>query len=217
MKRLLTLAAAAALSVSAFSSCSNDPTLGGTDTSGSKLTFYQVDSVGKAGLNEVFVPYAQHDANNRNSPNGDLATLGPQINTFVTGFGGRSAATAAYVQALLLPDALVADLTQTVSTASYLGWETGGQLKANTCTGAAPNKFGGRAISDDVVDVTFGLVFGNTASQLSATPNVSAPIPADDGAELNGTNGLPNLTTDNVNCSAAPYTPGQFPYLGSPI
>ncbi|MGP6159614.1 MAG: DUF4331 family protein [Vulcanimicrobiaceae bacterium] len=217
MKRLATLAAASFLSLAAFSSCSNDPTLGGTDTSGSKLNFIQVDRGGKPGINEVFVPYAQHDANNRNGPLSDAATLAPEISTFVTGFAGRSAATSAYLQALLVPNVLVADLSQSVTTASYLGWETGGQIKANTCTGSAPNAFGGRAISDDVADVTFGIVFGNTLSMLSATPNVSAAIPADDGAELNGTNGTPNVASDGVFCSAASYTPGQFPYLGNPI
>ncbi len=103
----------------------------------------------------------------------DAATLAPEINTFVTGFGGRSAATSAYLQALLVPNVLIADLSQNVSTASYLGWESGGQINPSPNTGTAcsvtPNKFGGRGLSDDVVDVTFGLVFGNTASRLAAT------------------------------------------------
>ena len=134
---------------------------------------------------------------------------------------GVSAATSAYLQALLVPNVLIADLSQNVSTASYLGWESGGQINPSPNTGTAcsvtPNKFGGRGLSDDVVDVTFGLVFGNTASRLAATPNVSAPVPADDGNELNGSGGTPNLTTDNVNCSAAPTTPAQFPYLANPL
>jgi hypothetical protein len=219
MKRLVTLAAGTALSLVAFSGCSNDPTLGGTDTSGSKLNFIQVDRVGKPGINEVFVPYAQHDANNKNGPSRDVATLAPEINTFTTGFAGRSAATSAYLQALFLPNALVADLSQSATTASYLGWETGGQqINTVTCTtGTTANTFGGRGLNEDVVDVTFGLVFGSTASSLAATPNVSAAVPANDGAEFNGTGGLPNLTTDNVNCSAAATTPGAFPYLGNPI
>jgi hypothetical protein len=217
MKNLLTFVVASTLGLAAFSGCSNDPTLGGANTSGSNINFIQLDLEARPGANELFVPYAQHDANNRATPLADVSILGPEINSFVTSFAGRSAATSAYVQALFTPNVLVADLSQSATKASYLGWESGGQIKTDSCTGTAPNAFGGRGVNDDVVTVDLGLVFGNAASKLSATPNVSAPVPADDGAELNGSNGTPNLTTDNVNCSAAAYTPGQFPYLGPPI
>jgi hypothetical protein len=216
MHRIITLTVAVAMALAAFSSCSNDPTLGGANTTGANINFVQIDGVGRPGIQEVFVPYALHDANNRSSPSGESAVLGPQINAFVgpSGFGLRSAATASYIQALLTPDVLIADFSQRTTTASYLGWETGGQISDNNCSvlGGPPNAFGGRGLTEDVVDATFGIVFGNTASHLTApTPNVPAPQPADDGAET------PTLTSDNVSCDTTNLTPTQFPYLGTPI
>ena len=140
--------------------------------------------------------------------------LGPQISAFVgPGFGLRSAATASYVQALLAPDVLIADFSQSATTANYLGWETGGQISDNTCSifGGPANAFGGRGLTEDVVDATFGIVFGSTGSHFTATPNVSASLPADDGAET------PTLTSDGVSCDTTNLTPTQFPYLGAPI
>ncbi len=215
MHRIITLTVAVAISLAAFSSCSNDPTLGGADTTGANINFVQIDRVGRPGINEVFVPYAQHDANNRSSPSSDITVLGPQISAFVgpSGFGLRSAATASYVQALLAPDVLIADFSQSATTANYLGWETGGQISANACSifGGPANTFGGRGLTEDVVDATFGIVFGSTVSHFTATPNVSANLPADDGAET------PTLTSDGVSCDTTNLTPTQFPYLGAPI
>jgi hypothetical protein len=218
MQRLLTIAFVTGISLAAFSSCSNDPTLtGGANTTGSNITFAQIDTVGKPGVNELFATYAEHDANNRSTALAGAALLAPEINTFVTGFAGRSAATSAYLQALFTPGALLADLSQNATAASYLGYETSGQI-ADQC--AAPNfanTFGGRGLFDDVAATDLGLVFGSTASHLSATPNVNAPVPPDDGNEQDGRTGRPNLANDNVGCGAVHVTLGQFPYLGAPI
>ena len=55
-----------------------------------------------------------------------------------------------------------ADLSQDVTTASYLGYETGG---------ATGSKWGGRALDDDVVDISLGALFGNTLSALGLIPD----------------------------------------------
>ena len=85
-----------------------------------------------------------------------------------------------------------ADLSQSATTAAYLGVETGG------VTGS---KFGGRALTDDVVDISLGIVFGNTVSALGLAP--------DDGKEI------PTLTSDNVDASGKHFK-STFPYLGDP-
>ncbi len=225
MKRLVSVAGAIGLSLIAFSSCSNDPTLNnGGDTSGAGLTFTQIDRLGKPGIKELFLPYATHDAYDRTSPIGDQGAYGGAVNTFVTGTAGRSAAVSTYVQAVLLPDALIMNLTNPATTASYLGWETGGRIAAS-CNGAAPNAFGGRSVYDDVTDVTLGLAFGTFATTASstttvATPGIAANPAPDDGKEQNGTNGGVQLASDNVTCTAAgaATTPAAaFPYLAPPI
>jgi hypothetical protein len=95
--------------------------------------------------------------------------------------------------AVLVPDVLVADLTQPTSeAAAYLGSETGG---------ATGGKFGGRKLQDDVVDISLGVIFGTTVSALGLAP--------DDGKAI------PTLVSDNVDASAKHYT-STFPYLGAP-
>jgi hypothetical protein len=94
------------------------------------------------------------------------------------------------MKAVLVPDVLRADLSQ--STAAYLGAET---------NGATGGKFGGRALRDDVIDISLGAIFGNTIPALGLTP--------DDGNEI------PTLTSDNVGPGGKHFLP-SFPYLGNP-
>ena len=220
MQRFSIIAIAFALALGAFSSCSNDPTLGGETTTGSNITFNQIDRNGNAGLMEVFTPWARHDSSNRTTPLADIGAMQADINTFtVTGVGNRSVAIGAFVAGVLTPDALVADLSQQGS-ASYLGVWTNGQIN-DYCTGtkSGTGKFGGRALTEDVVDTTMGLVFGSivpTISGNSAVPGVPAGAIPDDGKEKDGRNGTPVLNTDHVGCSDKHFNLAQFPYLGAP-
>ena len=88
---------------------------------------------------------------------------------------------------------MVADLSQNSTTAAYLGSET---------AGATGSKFGGRALKDDTVDISLGVIFGGTVHALN-------PAIADDGKEI------PTLTSDNVGSGAKNYL-STFPYLGTP-
>jgi hypothetical protein len=231
MKHLVTIAGVTAISLAAFSSCSNDPTVtnGGTGgTTGANLTFIQIDRIGRPGLKELYLPYANHDAFNRAAPTTDVAQAAPQIGTFVTA-AGRSAAISAYVEDLLTPDVLLVNLTSTATTASYLGYESGGQIPAS-CNGGTPNGFGGRGLADDVVSVMLGLAYGNlatstTLANASLTNVVSfagssstvVPPPPDDGAEKNGLGGKPLLSNQNLGCADKVTTSNTFPYLTPPI
>jgi hypothetical protein len=230
MKRLITFACATAVSLAAFSSCSNDPTVtsNGQQTTGANLVFKQIDRIGRPGLKQLYLPYANHDAFNRLSPNTDAAQAASQIGTFMTA-AGRSAAISQYVQELLVPDVLVFNATSAATTASYLGWESGGQIPAS-CTGGAPNTFGGRALNDDVVTVMLGLAYGNLATSATITnaantnvfafstntSTTSAP-PPDDGKEQNGLNGTPLLSKQNITCTSKSTPMSNFPYLQAPI
>ena len=231
VQRLITFSCATAMSLAVFSSCSNDPTVkngGSGDTTGANLTFVQIDRIGRPGLKELYLPYANHQAFNGLAPTTDPAQVAPQIATFVSA-AGRSAAISQYVQDLLVPDVMLFNVTSTATTGSYLGYETGGQI-ASSCNGGAPNAFGGRGLSDDVVSTMLGLAYGNLATSATitnaATTNVfpfatasttTVAPPADDGKEQNGTNGTPLLSNQNLSCADKVTTSRTFPYLTAPI
>ena len=230
LKRLIIFACVSGLSLAAFSSCSNDPTVkNGGGATGQNLVFIQIDRVGRPGLKELYLPYTDHDAFNRLAPQTDSTQATPQIGTFVTTTAGRSAAVAQYVQDLLTPDVLLINVANPATTASYLGYETGGQI-APSCTGLAPTTFGGRALSDDVVSVMLGLAFGSLATSTTLTnasltnvvsystsSSTIVPPPADDGLEKNGLNGTPLLSNQRLGCSDKVTNSNTFPYLSAPI
>lgn len=159
--------------------------------------YQQIERLGRPAIKEATQNFAQHDSTNRTTPYQQplsSQTLFQSIGTFATTVAGRSATTAATLQAVLIPDEIQVDLSQSVTKAAYLGVETGG------FTGS---KFGGRALTDDVIDIDLGAVFGNTLAALS--------LVADDHKES------PCLTTDNVPSMAAlDNVTATFPYVGKP-
>ena len=162
-------------------------------------SFEQMDRLARPVVNEVFATVAgnRHRVNDRIGPAQDHQEIKNDIQKFyddVFSFapnGRRSQATVDVVKAVLVPDMLVADISDMSGTGAYLGSETGG---------ATGNKFGGRALTDDVVDISLGVVFGTTVSALGLAPA--------DGKEI------PSLTTDNVGPAAKHFT-NTFPYLGA--
>jgi hypothetical protein len=174
------------------------PTLGvigvwATTSRANGLSYQQVDRLSRPVINEVFATVAnnRHKINDETSPSDDKNELANDIESFMTFPAGRSAETTAVVKAVIIPDVMKVDLREG-GKAAYLGVETGG---------ATGSKFGGRALTDDVVDTSLGIVFGNTISALGLAP--------DDGKEL------PTFTTDNVGAGGKHFT-GTFPYLGAP-
>ena len=159
--------------------------------------FVQIDRLSRPAINEVFATVAnnRHAANHTlNSPVDDAGPNGltNDIQSFMTGTAGRSAAITAAVQKVLIPDVMRVDLSQNTTKAAYLGVETAG------ATGSA---FGGRALTDDVVDIDLGVIFGNTIPALGLAP--------DDNKEI------PSLATDNIGYDKH-CTLTAFPYVGAP-
>lgn len=173
-------------------------TTGGGTTGGtpaSNLTYFQKERLARPVVNEVFATVAgnRHLINDTINPTQDPSQLAGDIRSFMTFPAGRSKAITDVVTSVLVPDVMVADLSQT-GEAAYLGVETGG------ATSATKSKFGGRKLQDDVVDMSFGIIFGNTIPALGLAP--------DDGKEI------PSLTKDNVGPSKAYLN--TFPYLPAP-
>lgn len=159
---------------------------------GSPNVYAQQDRLARPAVNEALAvtSFNRHAVNNMDNPTDDPNQLKGDILTFMNFPAGRSAAIANVVAAVLVPDVLTANLSKS-GPAAYLGVETGG---------ATGGLFGGRKLSDDVVDIDLSAVFGNVVPALGLAP--------DDGKEL------PQFTTDNV----GPHTDylSVFPYLGNP-
>lgn len=156
--------------------------------------FVQQDRLSNPVVNEVFATFAndRHRINNLAQPNEDVNNLANDIQGFMTGVAGRSQAITDVVKAVFAQDVMVVDLGSSAQTAAYLGVQTGG---------ATGSTFGGRALTDDVVDTSLGVVFGGTVPALGLAP--------DDG------NQIPTLTSDNVGPGGKQFT-NTFPYLGAP-
>ncbi|MBS1722946.1 MAG: DUF4331 family protein [Armatimonadetes bacterium] len=165
---------------------------GGSGSSASGV-FVQRDRLSRPVINEVFATVAgnRHKVNDETSPSGDSAELSTDIQKFMTVAAGRSQATIDVVKAVVVPDVMKANLNAS-GPAAYLGVET---------NGATGSGFGGRALTDDVVDTSLGIVFGNTLSALGLVP--------DDGKEVN------TLLSDNVGPGGKHFT-NSFPYFGAP-
>ena len=157
------------------------------------FTYRQQDRLARPAINEVLatVTDRHHEMNNKDNPTDDANHLKNDILGFMTFPAGRSADIGMALANVLTPDVMKADLTQMGVPAAYLGVETGG------VTGS---KFGGRALTSDVVDIDLTAIFGNTIPALK--------LAADDGKES------PQFTTDNV----GPHGDllNVFPYLGVP-
>lgn len=155
--------------------------------------FKQRDRLSRPVINEVFATVAgnRHKVNNEAAPKDDSKQLSKDIQSFMTVAAGRSQATINVVKAVVVPDVMRVDLNQ-AGPAAYLGVETGG---------ATGGKFGGRKLTDDVVDTSLGIVFGTTLSALG--------LVADDGKAIAA------LTSDNVGSGGKHFTT-TFPYLGRP-
>src|ERR1700733_3834535 len=121
--------------------------------------YQQIERLARPAVKELFQQFANHDGTNKTSPwqtPSSSQTLYQEIGSFTTSVAGRDAAHAAQLQAILIPDEIAVDLSQSGS-AAYLGVETGG---------ATGGKFGGRGLPDDVIDISLGAVFGNTLTAL---------------------------------------------------
>jgi len=171
--------------------------------SSTDFKYHQQDRLARPAVNEALatVSNLRHHINNTDNPTDDANQLKTDIESFLTFPAGRSVAIKKAIEAVLVPDVMIADLSQTGVKAAYLGVET---------QGLSGSKFGGRALTDDVIDISLGVVFGSTIPTLSAlNPNLFGGVIPDDGNEL------PTFETDNVDDSDKVFL-NTFPYLGVP-
>ena len=184
----MTLAFVAAACADDSSRQLTSPTLAsateGENGSGDESRVYdQTDFLGNPLVSEVTIVKAHHEAYNKTQPY-NTATFRPETEQFVTAFN-RPQALATTLGSVLYPDVLVVDPTKPRSSAGWLSW-------------ALANGWGGRKLTDDVVDLGLTAIF---SSFLNPTNAYCAPF------------ALP-LCTDNVGVNDSAFSP-SFPYLAS--
>ena len=146
--------------------------------------FTQRERLGNPLVSEVMIQKARHHAHNIGTPATDVGEFTDDLTGFMTQVAGRDAGYASAIAGALLPDVLVTypkrDDINPATQVFWLSWAFGG--------------YGGRRLTDDVVDIGLGALFG---SVLGNTNNVT-----------------PGLTTDNVNANDVAFG-GTFPYLAA--
>jgi hypothetical protein len=154
--------------------------------------YSQIELLSRPAVKELFEVFANHAVTNVRDPYAD-PTLEDSIKGFMTNVAGRSPAIANVVTSVLYPNELAVDVSQ-AGPAAYLGVETGG---------ATGSRFGGRGLTDDVIDTSLGVVFGGTIPALG--------LAADDHHE--------NTCLSNEHVASGQggvQTQSTFPYLATP-
>jgi hypothetical protein len=172
--RKLMLLVAITLSAAA---CGNDD-----DTTGPNpdRTYNQIERLGNPLVSEVTLAKRSHGFHNGGRPSTDAANHGAELRAFVMNVAGRNATVANTLATVLLPDMLIIQTDKAGNTAGWLSW-------------ALANGYGGRKLTDDVVDAGLMAIFG--------------PL-------LDPSNVSPGLTTDNIGANDKAFL-GTFPYLAA--
>jgi hypothetical protein len=160
--------------------------------------YVQIELLSRPAVKELFEKFVDHQITNAAEPYSD-PTLQGEIQTFTDALRPPNATLGSdygkVLAAVLYPNWITADLSQTGG-AAYLGNETGG------ATSATKSTFGGRAITDDVIAISLGAVFGNTLGALHLQP--------EDNEENNC------ISNDNTPQRSTQTPTSTFPYLAAP-
>ena len=154
----------------------------------SERVFNQIERLGNPLVSEVFFPKRDHGLHNTKGPESDPLTMAAggtdvpgHVRDFVASLG-RSATIGNTLATVLSPDMLLVFPNRAGNTAGWLSWALG-------------NGYGGRKLSDDVVDAGLTAVFGTL---LDANAGTAA-----------------GLTSDNVPATVRSFGT-TFPYLEAP-
>jgi len=194
--RILSVAGVAAIALAGCTGSASTPQAPYSAPAGGM--YVQIERLSRPAVKELFEKFVDHQTSNAVEPYND-PTLQGEIQSFTDALRPPTATTdyGATLAKILYPDEYTVDLSQTGG-AAYLGNETGG------ATSATHSTFGGRGVTDDVIDISLGAVFGNT---LSTLPPLGL---ADDHEENNC------LSKENLAQNATQVPTATFPYLAGP-
>ena len=165
----------AAVGVLALAACNSDNTMTATPTT---RMYNQVQRLGNPLVSEVFLAKRSHATHGSTGPAQDVSLIRAELVSFVANVAGRNATVQNTLASVLLPDMLIVQTDKAQSTAGWLTW-------------ALANGWGGRKLTDDVVDAGLSAIFGTL---------------------LDPSNTSPGLASDNVGNDSVFLT--TFPYLG---
>ena len=180
--------AIAALGVAALAfaaACGSDSDTSTGLTPDAPKTYNQVQRLGNPLVSEVLLLKRDHGFHGSSNPSEDVANFTAPVKAFVAQFRPAATGLQTALASTLLPDMLQVQTDQAQSTAGYLSYVLSGTGKG----------FGGRKLTDDVVDISLTAVFSDL---LDPTQFVCKPFT------------LP-LCTDNVPSHGGFTT--TFPYL----
>ena len=178
LSRRLMLAATMTLSLAA-AGCDDGDDDALTGPSASR-TYTQIERLGNPLVSEVFFDKRDHGFHNTNAPANDVANFKAKVEAFPAAFG-RSTTIRTTLSAVLLPDMLIVQTDKAASGAGWLTW-------------ALANGWGGRKLTDDVVDAGLAAIFGTLVDPAAGT--------------------VAGLTSDNVPSSVRTFST-TFPYLNA--
>lgn len=177
--QIITRVIAAACVLPLLAACSSDKSSNTVTGPSADRTYTQIDRLGNPLVSEVFFPKRDHGLHNGSIPSTDVTNgFGVKIKAFTDGFN-RGQTIGNTLAAVLVPDMLLVFPNRAGSSAGWLSW-------------ALAAGYGGRKLSDDVVDAGLTAIFGNLLDP-------SATV-------------LSGLTSDNVSTSTRTYLT-TFPYL----
>ena len=178
-------AAGVAILAGAAACSSSDSTLVGPSVDVTH-TYNQVQRLGNPLVSEVLLAKRDHAFHGSANPSDDVANFSAKVKGFVAAFRPNATGLQNALAATLLPDVLTVNTDQAQSTAGYLSYVLAANGKG----------YGGRKLTDDVVDISLTAVFSDL---LDPTQFVCKPFT------------LP-LCTDNVPSHGRFTT--TFPYVG---
>ncbi|HUQ20621.1 MAG TPA: DUF4331 family protein [Gemmatimonadaceae bacterium] len=185
-KRALTGIASIGLVLAFGAACNDNTALTGVDTN---RVYNQIERLGNPLVSEVFFPKRDHGLHNNKSPIDDTKSMAAggtdvpgHIASFAALFPNRTAKTITTLSSVLAPDELLVFPNRAPASAGWLSW-------------ALATGYGGRKLSDDVVDIGLSAIFGNAL-------DAAQPV-------------LAGLTSDNVGPGVRSFAT-SFPYLEVP-
>src|SRR5438552_8880666 len=156
--------------------CNNDNVMAATERA-----YNQIQRLGNPLVSEVFLAKRSHPVHGATGPAQDVALISAELKNFVATVAGRNATVQNTLAAVLLPDELIVQTDKDPGSAGWLSW-------------ALANGWGGRKLTDDVVDAGLDAIFG--------------PL-------LDPSNTSPGLASDHVDGNDVPFL-ASFPYLAAP-
>ncbi len=154
-----------------------------TTTPVTERTFNQIQRLGNPLVSEVFLAKRSHPVHGSLGPAQDVQYISAELKDFVKNVAGRNTTVQNTLAAVLLPDELIIQTDKPPANAGWLTWALD-----------PANGWGGRKLTDDVVDAGLAAIFGTL---------------------LDPNNTSPGLETDHVAANDVAFG-ATFPYLAAP-